>query len=221
MKIKIASLVLVAILAGGIVGFYVGRDSNSSFKSEEISIATPTPTTSTAPTPVQLLCFDASNGSLRSSNVASGCLEDEESLGESDYLVSVEHPTDLNQFLKVRFLAAQAAAKREGYTLAITSGFRSYEYQASLFRAAVKKYGTETLASRWVLPPDISHHPLGLAIDVNYPNDHFSTLWLEENGFKYGLCRAYDNEWWHFEGLSAPGQLCPALISDATATYTE
>ena len=211
----------MAVLAGGIIGFFVGRESNPSFNAEQVPRATPTPDLTTVPTPVQLLCFDAVKGSLRSTNVASGCMENEESLGESEYLISTENPTDLNQFLKVRFLAAQAGAKKEGITLAITSGFRSYERQAILYKAAVKKYGSEALASRWVLPPDISHHPLGLAIDVNYPDDHLSTLWLEENGYVYGLCRPYENEWWHFEGLTAPGQPCPAMISDATSTYSE
>jgi D-alanyl-D-alanine carboxypeptidase len=41
-------------------------------------------------------------------------------------------------------------------------------------------------------------------------------LWLEVNGYKFGLCRVYENEWWHFEPLVAPGQQCPALVANAT-----
>jgi hypothetical protein len=40
--------------------------------------------------------------------------------------------------------------------------------------------------------------------------------WLEVNGYKFGLCRVYENEWWHFEPLVAPGQQCPALVANAT-----
>ncbi|MFN9960374.1 MAG: D-alanyl-D-alanine carboxypeptidase family protein, partial [bacterium] len=64
---------------------------------------------------------------------------------------------------------------------------------------AIKKYGSYTKAAKWVAPPEYSHHPLGLAIDVNYPNDQKSAKWLELNGYKFGLCRIFKNEWWHFD----------------------
>ena len=158
---------------------------------------------------------------MRSSDVVSECLETERSLGATAVSVPLIPVNQLNQYLEVRFLAAQAAAKEEGIQLAITSGFRSLDRQAALFKAAVKKYGSEEAASHWVLPPTSSHHPMGLAVDVNYPNDLISTLWLEKNGFRYGLCRAYVNEWWHYEALSAPGQPCPAMIADASSIYVE
>jgi hypothetical protein len=71
-------------------------------------------------------------------------------------------------------------------------------------------------ASKWVLPPDLSHHPKGIALDVNYPMGQPGAQWLEVNGYKFGLCRVYENEWWHFEPLVAPGQQCPALVANAT-----
>jgi hypothetical protein len=219
LKIKIVSLVLVAILSGGVIGFYVGKESNS--ESAVVQTPTPTPSVSAEPTPLQLLCYDSVTDVLRSSDVVSGCLEGEKSLGVTAISVPLNPVNQLNPFLEVRFLAAQAAAKKEGFQLAITSGFRSIDRQTALFKAAVKKYGSEEAASHWVLPPTASHHPLGLAIDVNYPNDLISTLWLEKNGFTFGLCRAYVNEWWHFEGLSAPGQPCPPKIADASSTYVE
>lgn len=213
----------MAILAGGVMGFYVGKESIS--ESAIIQTPTPTPTPSPSasalPTPLQLLCFDPVTNELRNSDVVSGCLKDEKSLGATAISVPLNPVNQLNPFLEVRFLAAQAAAKKEGVRLAITSGFRSLVRQTSLFKAAVKKYGSEAAAAHWVLPPASSHHPLGLAIDVNYPNDLISTLWLEKNGFTYGLCRAYVNEWWHFEALTAPGQPCPPMIADASSLYVE
>ena len=113
-------------------------------------------------------------------------------------------------------MAAQAAAKRVGVTLAITSGFRSYATQEGLFAEALTKYGSVAAASKWVLPPNLSHHVLGLALDINYPNDPKSTKWLEINGSKFGICRVYTNEWWHFEGVVPPGGHCPKLVADAT-----
>ena len=223
MRVKIASLVIVSILAGGVIGFFLGKESFSNSAHIQTPVPTPTPssTASAIPTPLQLLCFDPATNLLRSSDVVSECLASEKSLGASALTVPLNPVNQLDHFLEVRFLAAQAAAKKEGVRLVITSGFRSFARQAALFNAAVKKYGSEEAASRWVLPPTASHHPLGLAIDVNYPNDLVSTLWLEKNGFIYGLCRAYVNEWWHFEGLSAPGQPCPPMISDASSVYVE
>jgi hypothetical protein len=62
----------------------------------------------------------------------------------------------------------------------------------------------------------VSHHPWGTAIDVNYPDEPVGAGWLEINGHKFGLCRIFDNEWWHFEPVIAPGWKCPALVPDAT-----
>jgi hypothetical protein len=221
LKIKIVSLVLVAILAGGAIGFYVGRESITDSSIGQTPSPTPTPAVSATPTPLQLLCFDPATDLLRSSDAVSGCLNGEKSLGATALSVPLVPVNQLDPFLEARFLAAQSAAKKEGVRLQITSGFRSLARQTYLFKAAVKKYGSEEAASHWVLPPTASHHPMGLAIDVNYPNDSTSTLWLQKNGFTYGLCRAYVNEWWHFEGLSAPGQPCPPMILDASSIYVE
>jgi LAS superfamily LD-carboxypeptidase LdcB len=84
-----------------------------------------------------------------------------------------------------------------------------------LFNRAIQKYGSAREASKWVLPPDKSHHPDGIALDINYPGDPEDTKWLELNGYKYGLCRVYKNEWWHFEPLVAPGETCPPLVANA------
>jgi hypothetical protein len=51
-----------------------------------------------------------------------------------------------------------------------------------------------------------------LALDINYPA---GAAWLESNGARFGLCRVYGNEWWHFEGVIAPGQPCPAMAQNA------
>jgi LAS superfamily LD-carboxypeptidase LdcB len=117
--------------------------------------------------------------------------------------------------LLTRFNAAYLTAKKDGVNLYITSGFRSLSRQEVLFEKAVEKYGNETEAAKWVLPAPYSHHPQGLALDINYPGDPMGAEWLEKNGSKFGLCRVYANEWWHFEGVIAPGQMCPALAPNA------
>jgi LAS superfamily LD-carboxypeptidase LdcB len=66
----------------------------------------------------------------------------------------------------------------------------------------------------WVLPEKKSNHPGGIAIEINKnggSKGQKAAAWLEKNGYKYGLCRRYKNEWWHFEPLVMPGQKCPAM----------
>ena len=102
---------------------------------------------------------------------------------------------------------AQAEASRAGVELTITSGWRSRAEQRALFEAAVAKYGSERAASRWVLPPGRSRHERGLAVDIG---PSAGAAWLERHGVRFGLCRRYDNEPWHFERLAAAkGSACP------------
>ena len=166
---------------------------------------------------IPLLCADSKTFDLRVSNVIDRCLETELSLGESPIAYSLTAPKTLNKTLEYRFLAAQAAAKKEGVSLQITSGYRSLSRQKYLFDQAIRKYGSYKEAAKWVLPPEISHHPLGLAIDVNYPKNPETAKWLEVNGYKFGLCRVFKNEWWHFEGNIAPGWKCPKMYKSARA----
>ena len=103
---------------------------------------------------------------------------------------------------------AIAAAAADGVELRVTSGWRSPEQQQVLYDAAVRKYGSARLASHWVLPPSRSAHVRGEAADVGPES---GARWLEEHGVRYGLCRRYDNEYWHFEPLAAArGSTCPA-----------
>jgi len=178
--------------------------SNSAVLLEEVVVA-----------PVELLCFNVETTELRISNTELGCLAPEESLGTAPIVHSEIRPTGLDRTFEVRFLAEQAAAKLAGFNIRITSGFRSQQLQERLFNNAVKKYGSENEASKWVLPKDVSHHPWGIAIDVNYPGDRKAVKWLEDNGSSFGLCRVYENEWWHFEPVIAPGEPCPPMMANA------
>lgn len=162
-----------------------------------------------------LWCFEQTTNYFWESTEKIGCMKEEQSLGATQITVPSEDVFDLNSKVKIRFLAAQAQAELAGVDIYITSGYRSKDRQLVLFNEAVKKYKTVEEASKWVLPPDLSHHPKGIAVDVNYPTGPAGAKWLEINGYKFGLCRVYENEWWHFEPLVAPGQGCPALVANA------
>ena len=165
---------------------------------------------------IPLQCMNKKTKVLRISNVIKGCEKTELSLGAGAISRSLIRPTELDQQLLTRFKAAQAAAKKDGQVIYIVSGFRSLSRQKTLFANAVRKYGSAAEASKWVAPPLISHHPWGVAIDVNYPDEPVGAGWLEVHGSKFGLCRVFENEWWHFEPVIAPGWKCPAFVPDAT-----
>ncbi len=164
---------------------------------------------------IPLSCMNKETFSLRVSNVIKGCEKTEVSLGAGAIPHSLIRPTALDKQLVYRFKAAQTAAAKDGQRIYIVSGFRSLSRQKSLYNQAIRKYRSVDEASKWVAPPLVSHHPWGIAIDVNYPNEPVGAGWLEVHGSKFGLCRVFENEWWHFEPVIAPGWKCPALVSDA------
>lgn len=126
-------------------------------------------------------------------------------------------PTELDPELLARFHAAAEAAAADGVAIRITSGLRSVEEQQRLVDEAVAEHGSAQEAARWVLPPELSGHVLGTAIDVGGAD---GMAWLAEHGAAYGLCQVYANEPWHFEALVEPGGTCPALLPDATSSHT-
>ncbi len=198
-KRYIAASLLVLLVSGGALTFYM--------HSHQGSVRHENP----------LVCADNATGTLRVTLNAQ-CPEPLSPLGSAPLTESASaeaSATEIHPLLLARFEAAKAAAALEGVHLYITSGFRDEKRQAVLFANAVEKYGSETEAAKWVLPAAFSHHPDGLAIDINYPGDRAGAQWLERNGERYGLCRVYANEWWHFEGVIAPGQFCPAMAPNA------
>jgi hypothetical protein len=120
----------------------------------------------------------------------------------------------LSPTLKKRLARAIAAAKADGVTIRITSGRRSAAKQQRLLNEAIKKYGSYKAATRWVLPPKYSAHVQGKAVDIG---PTAAMTWLNKNGWRYGVCRRYDNEPWHFEALTTPGTKCPPREPHAVA----
>ncbi|MFC8042660.1 M15 family metallopeptidase [Nocardia sp. NPDC057353] len=122
----------------------------------------------------------------------------------------------LNPALALAYTLAEGEAHAQGVPLSITSGYRSPAEQQALWDEGLATYGSPEEARRWVLPPDESTHVSGDAVDVG---PLAGAQWLEANGFRWGLCRTFDNEWWHFELATAPGTACPARFPDASVRY--
>ncbi len=118
----------------------------------------------------------------------------------------------LTPALATAYRQAKAQAQREGVPLWITSGKRSWAEQESMWRDGIATYGSPAAARRWVLPPAESTHVTGRAIDVG-PQE--GAQWLARKGTRWGLCRTYANEWWHFEVATVPRTPCPPKYVDS------
>ncbi|MFI1917695.1 M15 family metallopeptidase [Nocardia sp. NPDC020380] len=119
----------------------------------------------------------------------------------------------LQPMLAFAYNLASNEAHAQGVPLWIVSGYRTPAEQEGLWEDGIREYGSPDAARHWVLPPSQSTHVTGQAIDVG-PRE--GAAWLEANGNRWGLCRMYDNEWWHFEVATLPGFACPARLPDAS-----
>ena len=92
------------------------------------------------------------------------------------------------------FYKLVGAAAKDGITIYLSSGYRSYDYQSQIYNNYVGIYGTET-ADTFSARPGNSEHQTGLAIDVNTIDDSFAgtpeALWLEEHCWEYGFIIRY------------------------------
>jgi D-alanyl-D-alanine carboxypeptidase len=125
-----------------------------------------------------------------------------------------EYPAVANLDPDLRDALRQAAtdAADDGVKFYVNSGWRSPEYQERLLREAVRKYGSEEEAARWVATPERSRHVSGQAVDIG-PSD--AKAWLSAHGAAYGLCQIYRNEPWHYElRPEAIDHGCPPMYVD-------
>ena len=107
-------------------------------------------------------------------------------------------PTDYNPGLteetKKAFENMSRDAAKENISLFISSGFRSYNYQKTLYNGYVNRDGKKA-AEKYSARPGHSEHQTGLAIDVNNPSSSFintkEAKWLEKNCWKYGFIIRY------------------------------
>ncbi len=126
----------------------------------------------------------------------------------------VQHPAigRLEPALLSAIQSATTAAAADGITMTITSGWRSADFQQRLLDNAVRTYGSMTVARQYVETPAMSKHVIGQAVDVGGTG---ADQWLIANGSRFGLCRIYANELWHFELATDAAGNCPPLLANA------
>lgn len=127
------------------------------------------------------------------------------------YTVPSSYGNGLTNATTEAFNKMQAAARAAGLNIYISSGFRSYSYQKTLYNNYVNRDGV-VAADTYSARAGHSEHQSGLAFDVNTINDSFANTeegkWLNDNCYKYGFILRYPNgksdetgyqyEPWHF-----------------------
>lgn len=108
-----------------------------------------------------------------------------------------------------RFMRAKAAdafhqlseaAAVEGHEIIVTTAYRSYSFQSTLYNNYVRVHGQDE-ADTFSAQPGKSEHQTGLAADVSSPSvnyqltrDYIDTpegKWLSENAYKFGFIIRY------------------------------
>lgn len=131
--------------------------------------------------------------------------------------------TRVSEVIHKDLVAMFEAAKADGIGLVLSSGYRDYSFQASLFQQEVNKVGEEE-ANLWVARPGESEHQTGLAVDITteavdlkLTQDFDKTdafRWLRANAWRFGFILRYPDgltqttgysyEPWHYRYLGHP-----------------
>ncbi len=116
----------------------------------------------------------------------------------------------LDKDLMAAWKKMQADASASGLNIYISSGYRSYQYQVTVYNTYVAQDG-KALADTYSSRPGNSEHQTGLCFDLNSINDSFANTaegkWVDSNCYKYGFCirfpkgkdayTGYQYESWH------------------------
>ncbi len=139
------------------------------------------------------------------------------------YALPKSYGSGVDATAQAAFEEMAAAAKEDGISLWIASGYRSYDYQQGLYDRYVSNYG-QAEADRFSARPGHSEHQTGLAFDLNVIDDSFAGTpeaeWIAANCYKYGFIvrypegkediTGYKYEPWHVRYLG---------VETATAVY--
>lgn len=138
-------------------------------------------------------------------------------------LPSNYYPGGLLSSCSAAFKQMQNAAAAEGLDIYVSSGFRSYSSQESIYNRYCS-YDGQAAADRYSARPGHSEHQTGLAIDLNTIEYSFADTpegqWVAANCWKYGFILRYPEnkeaqtgyryEPWHIRYLG---------VDTATAVY--
>ncbi len=160
-------------------------------------------------------------------------------IANKTYSLPASYDPGLDKETGEAFSEMAAAAARDGLSIYIVSGYRSYSTQYSTYNYFVNYYG-RARADRSSARPGHSEHQTGLAVDINSTSSAFAytpeAKWLAENCWKYGFIIRYPQdkeditgymyEPWHVRYLGkelakkvADSGLCLEEYLDITSYY--
>lgn len=97
----------------------------------------------------------------------------------------------------------QNAAASNGHEMTLISGYRSYDYQASLYNGYVMMDG-QAAADRYSARPGYSEHQTGLAFDIGKLDQNYgyspAGQWLAQHAHEYGFIIRYPQGKEHVTG---------------------
>lgn len=110
------------------------------------------------------------------------------------YALPADYAPGVDAEAQAAFDKMQADAADEDVNIYISSGYRSYDYQAGLYQRYVDKDG-KAEADRYSARPGHSEHQTGLAFDLNTIDNSFAETkegkWVLRNCYKYGFIIRY------------------------------
>ncbi len=144
-------------------------------------------------------------------------------IANKTYPLPSNYNPGVNPSAKSAFNKMAADAGKQGISLRIVSGFRSYSTQASIYKNYVARDG-KAAADRYSARPGHSEHQTGLAFDVNSLYQSFENTkegkWLAANCYKYGFIIRYPKGKENVTGyMYEPWHIRYLGISTATAVY--
>ena len=131
-------------------------------------------------------------------------------LGKGSYVLNRD-----NQYLQKDAAASleemSFAARNAGFTLSVSSAYRSYNYQSEVYARNVTQMGRQA-ADRVSARPGYSQHQLGLVVDFGSVTNAFASTgegrWIAANASRFGWSLSYPQgmenitgyswESWHF-----------------------
>ncbi len=126
-------------------------------------------------------------------------------IANKTYNLPSDYDPGVNDDAAKAFELMAANAEKDGITLKIVSGYRSYDLQSRIYSSYVKERGqeeTDKVSAR----PGHSEHQTGFAFDINSTDSSFidtpEAEWLDENCYKYGFIIRYPDEKLDITGYS-------------------
>ncbi|MDE5770710.1 MAG: D-alanyl-D-alanine carboxypeptidase family protein [Ruminococcus sp.] len=115
-------------------------------------------------------------------------------IANKSYALPSTYSPEMDATTIQQFNLLSEAASKDGLNIYLSSGYRSYSQQNTIYNNYVSWYGKEK-ADTFSARAGHSEHQTGLAIDVNTIDDSFAgtpeAVWLENHAHEYGFIIRY------------------------------